>query len=384
MRSQHGVLRVLSLAAFVSMVDRSVMAPLVPVIANDMDASLTAVGDSLAVYAISYAAMQLVWSALSTRWGRIRVLTVSTAVAGLANLATLFSADPLTYLIARGASGAAFAATFTAVLIYFGDTLTMRQRAVATANLAAAVALGMAGGILGAGVIAQWWNWRIVFAVIALACIALTIAMLRLPNPIPVERERILLSLVRLGRNRWAIAVLLLMVLEGALLMGVFNFVPVSLQAQGESVVVASLVTAAFGVAIIVFSQLMKLVIHRWPSWLLLLLGGVAMVVSYGVIGWRVTPLTALIAATAMGLGWALAHTTMQTWMTDAVADGRAMGMSFFSIAMFTGASIGAALGNTAAAGPYFGYLFVGASIASVVFALAAGLSRRSYRVKEE
>lgn len=360
------------------------MAPLIPVIADDMDASLTAVGDSLAVYAISYAAMQLVWSALSTRWGRIRVLTISTAVAGLANLATMVSPDPLTFLIARGASGAAFAATFTAVLIYFGDTLTMRQRAVATANLAAAVALGMAGGILGAGVIAQWWSWRLVFVIIALACLVLTVFMFRLPNPIPAERERILSSLARLGRNRWAIAVLLLMVIEGALLMGVFNFVPVSLQAKGESVVVASLVTAAFGVAIVVFSQVMKLVIHRWPSWLLLLLGGLAMVGAYAVIGWRITPLTALIAAAAMGLGWALAHTTMQTWMTDAVADGRAMGMSFFSIAMFTGASIGAAIGNVAAAGPHFDYLFVGASIASVVFALAAGRARRSYRVKEE
>jgi DHA1 family inner membrane transport protein len=366
------------------MVDRSVMAPLIPVIADDMDASLTAVGDSLAVYAISYAAMQLVWSALSTRWGRIRVLTISTAVAALANFATMLSPDPLTFLIARGASGAAFAATFTAVLIYFGDTLTMRQRAVATANLAAAVALGMAGGILGAGVIAQWWSWRLVFVVIALACLVLAVLMLRLPNPIPAERERILSSLIRLCRNRWAIAVLLLMVLEGALLMGVFNFVPVSLQARGESVVVASLVTAAFGVAIIVFSQLMKLVIHYWPSWLLLLLGGSAMVGAYAVIGWRITPLTALIAATAMGLGWALAHTTMQTWMTDAVADGRAMGMSFFSIAMFGGASIGAAIGNVAAAESHFDYLFVGARIDSVVFALAAGRARRSYRVKEE
>ncbi|MCU1546763.1 MAG: hypothetical protein JWP30_1863, partial [Homoserinimonas sp.] len=236
MRSQRSVLRVLSLAAFVSMIDRSVMAPLIPVIAEDMNASLASVGDSLSVYAICYAAMQLVWSALSTRWGRVLILAVSTGAAGLANLATIFSPDPLMFLIARGASGAAFAATFTAVLVYFGDTLTMRERAVATANLAAAAALGMAAGTLGAGVIAQWLSWRLVFAAIALTCAVMTVVLLRLPSPIMLERERILPSLIRLGRNRWAIAILAITVLEGILLVGVFNFVPVSLQAEGESV----------------------------------------------------------------------------------------------------------------------------------------------------
>ena len=382
MSSQQGVLRVLILAAFVSMADRSVMAPLIPVIAVDMDASITSVGDSLTVYAISYAAMQLVWSALSTRWGRIRILAISTGVAGLANVATLLSPDPVTFLVARGASGAAFAATFTAVLIYFGDTLTMRERAVATANLAAAAAIGMAAGTLGAGVIAQWWSWRLVFVAIALACVALAVIMARLPNPIATERERVLPSLVRLGRNRWAIVILALTVLEGILLVGVFSFVPVSLQAQGESVLVASLVTAAFGITIIAFSQLMKLVIRHWPSWLLMLVGGVSMVAAYAALGWDISPLIALIAGTLMGLGWALAHTTMQTWMTDAVTDGRAIGMSFFSIALFAGASVGAALGNIAAAESHFDYLFIGSAFASVVFVAAASGGRGRYRVK--
>ena len=382
MRSRRGVLRVLILAAFVSMADRSVMAPLIPVIAVDMDAPITAVGDSLAVYAISYAAMQLVWSALSARWGRIRVLAVSTGVAALANLATVVSPDPLAFMVARGASGAAFAATFTVVLIYFGDNLTMRERAVATANLAAAAALGMTAGTLGAGVIAQWWSWRLVFAAIALACVVLAVIMTRLPNPIAIERERVLPSLLRLGRNRWAMVILALVMLEGILLVGVFNFVPVSLQAEGESVLVASLVTAGFGVAVIVSSQLMKLVIQRWPSWVLMLIGGVAMVAAYALLGWRISALTALIAATLAGLSWALAHTTMQTWMTDAVADGRAVGMSFFSIAMFAGVSAGAALGNIAAADSQFDVLFTGSAVASVVFAVAASSGRGRYRVK--
>ena len=301
----------------------------------------------------------------------------------MANIATVVSSDPVTFLVARGASGAAFAATFTAVLIYFGDTLSMRQRAVATANLAAAVSLGMAAGTLGAGVIAQWWSWRIVFAVIAGACVILTIVLLRLPNPMTAERERVLPSLMRLGRNRWAIAILGLTVLEGILLVGIFNYLPVSLQSRGESVLVASLATAAFGVAVIAFSQLMKLVIRHWPAWLLLLVGGTSTVTAYSILGWKISPVTGFIAAALLGLCWALAHTTMQTWMTDAVADGRAIGMSFFSIALFAGASIGAALGNIAAAESHFDYLFIGAAIAAVTFVVGSSSARGRYREKE-
>jgi DHA1 family inner membrane transport protein len=76
----------LIVAAFVSMIDRSVTPPLVPVIAVDLGSSIEAVGHSLTLYAVAYAAFQLVWSTLSTRWGRIRVLAVSTAVSGVANV----------------------------------------------------------------------------------------------------------------------------------------------------------------------------------------------------------------------------------------------------------------------------------------------------------
>lgn len=393
---------VLIVAAFVSMIDRSVMPPLVPVIADDFGTTIDDVGHSLTVYAVTYALFQLVWSTLSIRWGRIRILAISTGLAGAANLASVFASDPVTYTVARGCAGAAFAATFTAVLIYFGDTLTMTQRAVATANLAAAVSLGLAAGTIGAGVVAQLWSWQWVYVGVAVACGALTVVLVRLPDPAAaaghaeVPAERLGPSIVRLSRNRWALAILFFTVLEGVLLVGVFNYLPVALQAQGSSVLVAGLVTAAFGVTVILVSQLMKIVLGRWPSWVLLLVAGVSMVVAFLVLASAVTPVTVLIGAGMLGLAWALGHTTIQTWMTDAVADGRAIGMSFFSIALFAGASIGAALGNVAASGggadagagagadgAGFAVLFIAAAGASAFFAVATSAARARYRVRE-
>jgi predicted MFS family arabinose efflux permease len=374
----------LILAAFVSMIDRSVMPPLVPAVAADLGSSLEAVGHSLTVYAVAYAAFLLVWSTLSTRWGRIRVLTVSTAVGGAANIGSALAADPLTYSVTRGLAGAAFSATITAALIYFGDTLTMKQRAVATANLAAAISLGLAAGTVGAGMIAQWWDWRWVYVVIAAACAVLAGVLARLPEPPVGSSERLLVAIPRLAANRWALAILSFTVLEGVLLIGVFNYLPVALQAEGSTVLAAGLVTGAFGVAVVVVSQLMKLVLGYWPPWLLLLLAGLAITAAYVAMALDITLGSVLAGTSLLGLAWALGHTTIQTWMTDAVADSRATGMSFFSISLFVGASLGAALGNVAASGNGFAALFGAAAAASVIFAAATSVARARYREREE
>ena len=375
---------ILIISAFVSMIDRSVMPPLVPVVANDLGSSLDAIGHSLTVYAVSYAAFQLAWSTLAARYGRVRVLVVSTAMGGLANVGTALATDALTYSITRGLAGAAFSATITTVLIYYGDTLAMKQRAVATANLAAAISLGLAAGTVGAGVIAQWWGWRWVYAVVAVLSLVLTVWLARLKDTTGDTKERLVPSIRRLAKNRWATIILVFTVVEGALLIGVFNYLAVALQAAGTTVLVAGLATAAFGAAVVIVSQLMKPILGRWPSWVLLLLAGTSITVAYAALAVNVSFAGVLTAATLLGLSWALGHTTMQTWMTDAVANSRAIGMSFFSIALFVGASIGAAVGNIAAGGHRFEVLFAATTAIALAYTVATSIARARYVEHEQ
>lgn len=374
---------ILVIAAFVSMIDRSVMPTLVPVIAEDFGDPIDAVGQSLTVYAVSYAALQLVWSTLAARYGRVRVLVVSTALGGLANVGSALATDALMYSVMRGLSGAAFSATITTVLIYYGDTLTLRQRAVATANLAAAISLGLAAGTLGAGIVAQWFGWRWVYAVVAAFCVVLTVCLTRLTESASGARERLLPSIRRLAGNRWALTILTFTVIEGVLLIGVFNYLAVALQATGVSVLAAGLATATFGAAVVIVSQLMKLILGRWPSWVLMVLAGLSIIGAYAAVAVDVSIPGVVAAASLLGLAWALGHTTMQTWMTDAVTDSRAIGMSFFSIALFVGASIGAAVGNLAAGGYRFGLLFAVSTVVAVGYAIATSIARARYVERE-
>jgi predicted MFS family arabinose efflux permease len=90
-----------------------------------------------------------------------------------------------------------------------------------------------------------------------------------------------------------------------------------------------------------------------------------------------------LVGAALMGLAWALAHTTIQTWMTDVATDARALGMTFFSISLMLGGSLGAAVGSLAAEHAAFPALFAVAAIGSVAFALAGGAARARYRLRE-
>jgi predicted MFS family arabinose efflux permease len=374
---------ILIIAAFVSMIDRSVMPPLIPVIADDLSTDLEAIGVSLTVYAVSYAAFQLFWSTLAARLGRVRVLVVSTALGGVANLATAFTYDALTYSIARGVSGAMFAATITTVLIYYGDTLTITRRAVANANLAAAISTGLAIGTVGAGAIAQWFGWRWVYVVIAVFSFALIAVLPRLSDAAGDTRERLMPSLRRLAANRWAVGILAFTLVEGALLVGVFNYLAVALQATGATVLVAGAATSAFGAAVVIISQLMKLILGQWPAWVLMLVSGIAIVCAYVAVGLTTSLGTVLAAAILLGLAWAAGHTTMQTWMTDAATDSRAIGMSFFSIALFVGASIGAAVGNFAAGAQRFDVLFAVTTVVAIVYAAATSIARARYVVRE-
>lgn len=375
---------ILVIAAFVAMIDRAVMPPLVPVIAADMGVPIDTIGVSLTVYAVTYAALQLAWSTLANRIGRVRVLVISTALGGLCNVGTALAVDPVMYSVTRGLAGAAFSATITTVLIYYGDTLTMAGRAVATANLAAAISLGLAAGTLGAGAIAQWFGWRWVFVTVAVVSFALTVWLARLREAPRTEPEPLRTSLARLARNRWAVAILVYTLVEGALIVGVFNYLPVAMQAHGFSVFVAGLVTAAFGATVVIVSQLIKLVLGRWPAWLLLAIAGVAIVVGYAGPAVSIEVGTVLAATILVGVAWTAGHTTMQTWMTDAATDTRAIGMSLFSISLFIGASIGAALGNLAAGANRFELLFVVTSVVAVLYTAATAVSRARYVVRED
>ena len=86
----RSAVRALALASFVSSYDRFAMAPLLLVIAADLDVSLGAVAAAAGGYYLAYGLAQPVWGVLCERRGRgatMRLGLLGAAAAGLASAA---------------------------------------------------------------------------------------------------------------------------------------------------------------------------------------------------------------------------------------------------------------------------------------------------------
>ncbi|WP_349903662.1 MFS transporter [Parafrigoribacterium humi] len=375
---------VLPFAIFWSTIDRALALPMIATLASDFQAEAAVTGWSITGYALAYSVLQLVWGPLQMRWGRVKVLWVSAAIGTLAAVASAAAPTLPLFITARIVSGGAWAATFSAVLVYFGDTLPAARRPAAMSNLATAAALGLGLGSLVAGAITEWASWRWVFAGFAVVSAVLTVILAQLPEPDHSGDERIIPQLGRIVRSPWMLGLYAFTILEGTLLIGIYNFLPQALQQTGEGVFVSGLVTAGFGVAVVVVSQGMKPLVPRLKPWVFMFSGGAFAVGAFTVIALWITPISVLVGASMMGIAWALAHTTLQTWITDAATPARSMGLTFFSISLMLGGSIGAALGQAAVDHNNFPALFAVAVLASVVFAISGAIGRARYSVVEQ
>jgi MFS family permease len=262
-------LRLLQLASLVSTCDRFAIAPRLVPIALGLGVPLATSAAVAGGYFLAYGLMQVVWGVASDRIGRVRVMRLALlgAVAGGAASAL---APTIGVLVAgRVLTGACFAALIPASLVYVGDTWPERTRQRPLSDVLAASALGTAVATAGAGLLADLIGWRAVFAVTALAGAGLVVALRRLPEPdrpdAPPATTALLRPLAVVLGNGWAWVILLLAFVEGIVVLAVLTYLAPSMQALGSTAAVAGAVSAAFGVAALAFSRVVRRLVGRVP-----------------------------------------------------------------------------------------------------------------------
>jgi predicted MFS family arabinose efflux permease len=378
----RGGLRLLQLAAFFSTFDRFVVAPMLVTIAAALGASLAEATATASLYYLLYGVMQPVWGMLSDRLGRVRVIRLTLFGAALAGVLSA-AAPNLGFLIAaRALAGGLFAAVIPASLVYVGDTVGMDSRQKALADLMAASAVGTAMATVLGGLAAYLDAWRLAFATPALAGVALAVLLTRLPEPkgfAAENREGPLVQIGRVLRRPWALAVVGIALVEGAVLLGCLTYLAPSLESSGFSPAVAGLVVGLYGLAVLGWTRADKLVADRIGASVLILIG--ACMLALGCASAAVDQSLAGVSAAAIfvGGGFAFMHSTLQTWATDVVPEARATVISLFAAALFAGSGI-----STMAAAPLaetgsFSLLFTLATVVAVPLGLFAGLARWRY-----
>src|SRR3712207_3065242 len=148
----------------------------------------------------------------------------------------------------------------------------------------------------------------------------------RLPEPEGFDasaREGPLVQIGRVVRRPWAVAVVGIAMVEGAVILGFLTFLAPSLEHDGFSPAVAGLAVGLYGLAVLGWTRAVKLVSDRLGPAALILIGGGMLALGYasGASGRSLAGVGA--AALLVGGGFAFMHSTLQTWATEVVPEAR-------------------------------------------------------------
>jgi predicted MFS family arabinose efflux permease len=381
-RESSGGPRLLQLAAFFSSFDRFVVAPMLVTIAASLQVSLTEVAATASLYYLFYGLMQPVWGMVSDRLGRVRVMRLSLLGAVVAGVLSALAPNLTVLIVARALAGGLFAAVIPASLVYIGDTVGIASRQRALADLMAASAVGTALATVIGGLAAYLDGWRIAFATPALAGAALAVLLARLPEPKALSEQKREGLLVQVGRvlvHPWALVVVGIALVEGAVILGFLTFLAPSLESVGFSPAVAGMAVGLYGLAVLGWTRAVKLVANRLGASALILIGASMLMLGYasGAVGPSLASVSA--AAVLVGGAFAFMHSTLQTWATEVVPEARATMISLFAGALFAGSAVATMAAAPLAETGSFNMLFALGAMAAVPLGLFAGLARHRY-----
>jgi predicted MFS family arabinose efflux permease len=377
----RGHLRALQAVNTVSSLDRSAVAPMLLVMAASLHTSVGTVTIAASLYFLTYGLLQPVWGVVLARLGTIRTLQLALVGAAAAGLLSALSPGVVVLVVLRGIAGGFFGGAVPATLVYVGAVVPIERRQQPLTDLMAGVAVGMAAATVAAGWAAELVSWRVMFAVTALAAGVLALLIRRLPEPprAAVERHPVR-ALGRAVANRWVLLVLSLGFLEGAAITGTFTFVAPSVEhAAAAGAGVAGTVVAAYGVAVLAFSRVVRPLSARVSTPTLLLIGGTSGGLGFTVLAVRQGVVAGVVACVLIGAAWAFMHSTLQTWATSVAPQARAQVVPLFAACLFLGGSTGAALGGLLAGNALYGTLFAISAGLFVPLTVVSATTRRRY-----
>ncbi|HYR35065.1 MAG TPA: MFS transporter [Burkholderiales bacterium] len=345
----------LALAAFNSGISLRCVEPMLPQLASDFGTSVSAASFIVTSFALAYAAAVLLQGPLGDRFGKLRVVTIGTALAGAASLGCAAAWDVSSLAAARFLMAIFASAPMALGMAYIGDVVAMEQRQATIARFVAGSIFGQTLGPLFGGVFADWAGWRSSFvalgAVFILGAAVLFVRTRRDWPPLGPGRFSPLAIHARLLARapvRWLLGI---GIAETFCFFGAYVFLGAFLHVRFDlSLTVIGLLLAGYGIGGLMYSAMVP--------WLLRSLGERGLVVAGGILGF--IALLAIVLSDdwlytvpctiSLGIAFYLVHNTVQTKATEVAPDARASALALYASAWAVGQALGAAAGGTAVA----------------------------------
>lgn len=378
------VLNLIALIGFASSLFTRTADPIIPQIAAGLHVEPATAALLSTAYALPYALVQPVLGVLADMFSKARLMLICLAVLALASLVCALSTSFEMLIAARVVAGLASGGTVPIALAFVGDLVPVAGRQLAISRVLFALMTGNLLGAFGAGALADLFDWRAVFIVMAgLGFATLAVAV---PGLRGVGKAGGKFDLSSIGPNYRTIfshplakicfgAVLL----EGAFMYGVFPHMAELLHQAGETrASIAGLVIGGFGIGGAAYAFIVRWLLSRVGETWMMRSGGMAMGACLVVIALRLPWPFEFANFMALGLAFYVLHAVIQVYASELAPAARGSALALHSFFFFLGQAAGPAIYNVgfafAGVGPS---LIVGAVILVVTGLVCAAKLRR-------
>jgi predicted MFS family arabinose efflux permease len=362
------------------MADRFAVAPLLIPMAISLHVSLAAASGAASLYYLAYGLMPPIYGMLADRFGRVRIIRVALAGTAAADVLSTLSPTLATLLVARFVTGGIACGVMPTTLVYIGDRFAFGVRQQAVTRVLTFVALGTAAGTLGAGLTAHFLSWRLFFLLPAAMAAMVALGLGRVPESMTTAATHSpLRQIAAVLRDRWALFVMGLGLLIGAVMFGFVTYFAPALEARGETPATAGIVVASYGLSVLLCTRLFGHVARRIAVPIILAGGAAMLLLGYLIAAATQTLPTILLASVLAGGAYAFMQSTFQTWATDVVPEARATATALFATTIFAGAALATSLVAGLASAHRYPLLFMIAAVVTLPVLIGGTVGRWRY-----
>ncbi|MDP2328750.1 MAG: MFS transporter [Dehalococcoidia bacterium] len=180
---EHEQLLMISISTVLVMAGQGVIAPVLPLFAEEFGVGAAAIGLTLSFFALARLILNVPLGVLSDRYGRRMLLITGPLVTGIGMVGSGMSGSIEVLLAWRFVAGAGSAMYMTGAQIYLTDISTPENRARFIGTNQGALLFGTSLGPAVGGLLAEVWGIRMPFYVVGAAALVATVyAYLRLPE----------------------------------------------------------------------------------------------------------------------------------------------------------------------------------------------------------
>jgi predicted MFS family arabinose efflux permease len=339
-------LGLLAAAGFLSAAGARIVDPLLSLIAHDFSATVPEMSIIIAAFTLPYGLNQLLLGPIGDRYGKLPVMLGALIGYTIFTTACATATGLTSLTVLRACAGASSAGLIPVCLAYIGDAVPYELRQITLSRFATGVVIAqILAGPLG-GTIGEFVGWRGVFLLLGAAGlvvgVTLGLRMRHLPDR-RGQRTGTAATYRALLARADARLLLIATIIEGALTGGVFPFIAPYLHAKFQlSYAVIGLVLACFGIGTFIYTRVARRIVARTDESRMVLIGGVLIAIVLAAAmatgRWEVF----VPVQIAIGFGYFMMHTVLQSRATELVPDARSTAVSIFVFMLFLGQALGA------------------------------------------